>query len=106
MRTRACFLVLIFSIIGSHHSNADGGSSRCRGPWYNPNLIRAVQIELAARGHNPGKIDGHFGPATRSALERWGEKNKHPVSWDLSASTVKILLGSKYDLKDNDILGC
>jgi hypothetical protein len=89
-----------------HETRADGGSRHCEGPWYNPNLIRAVQTELASKGYYSGRIDGKYGPKTSDAITRWAGKHNDGVN-DLNGKTVERLLGEKYKLEAGDIVsGC
>jgi outer membrane biosynthesis protein TonB len=52
---------------------ADGPAEPIDAPALSRPLIRAVQQALAARGHDPGPIDGLMGPATRGAIRRLRE---------------------------------
>ncbi len=40
-------------------------------PQYSNELVRSVQSELRRRGYYTGAVDGIFGPASQSALERY-----------------------------------
>jgi hypothetical protein len=104
MRTRVCIhfcVVIVITTISLGRANADGGSSRCRGPWENPNLVQAIQSELAAKGYDPGKTDGLMGEKTRAAFQRWAQKEGKLDS--ATREQVKALLGSKFNLKEGDI---
>ncbi len=54
---------------------------------------RAVQAALRDLGHNPGPVDGIFGPATRGAIGRWQRVSGLAVSGYLAPGEPRRLLG-------------
>ena len=55
-----------------------------------PELITHVQQALAAKGYNPGKQDGHIGPDTASAMQKFQADNNLPQG-QMSIESVKAL---------------
>ena len=53
--------------------------------------IRTVQRALAAKGHNPGPVDGLMGPRTRAALEGFQEAQGIRVTGKIDDPTLQAL---------------
>lgn len=54
---------------------------------------REIQVRLRLAGHDPGGVDGVFGPRTRSAVAGWQEANGQPVSGYLNEAQRDRLVG-------------
>jgi len=52
---------------------------------------KALQRALAARGYNPGPIDGIIGAGTKSALRKWQKNNGLPADGYASAAILKTI---------------
>ncbi len=55
-----------------------------------PKLVMKVQRALAAKGYNPGPIDGHLGGQTASAMQKFQADNDLPQG-QMSVEAVKAL---------------
>ena len=55
------------------------------------NLVKQVQSKLIERGHDPGPVDGIFGPLTRVALEAYQKENGLSGNGRLTKETVRHL---------------
>ena len=62
-------------------------------------LITHVQQALAAKGYNPGKMDGHIGPETAAAMQKFQADNNLPQG-QMSIESVKAL-GINPELADD-----
>ena len=60
-----------------------------------PNMVKAIVIRiqqaLAARGFNPGEIDGDFGPVTQAAVAAFQEAEGLVVDGEVGPDTAKVL---------------
>ena len=56
-----------------------------------PSLPAVVQQQLAKRGYYKGEVDGKFGPASRSALSRFQEKNGLEATGRIDQPTLMAL---------------
>ena len=54
-------------------------------------LPKAVQKQLAQRGYYKGSVDGEFGPASKSALNRFQRDNNLRVTGRIDPATMKAL---------------
>ena len=61
---------------------------------YSPNVVRAMQRTLAAKGAEGLAVDGKFGPRTRAALVAFQKTNSVPASGELDAATFRALFGA------------
>ncbi|MDS9466874.1 peptidoglycan-binding protein [Paracoccus sp. MBLB3053] len=52
---------------------------------------RTIQLLLAKLGHDPGELDGYFGPRTRRSLGEWQSESGLPVTGHLSASQLALM---------------
>jgi len=55
-----------------------------------PDLVRHIQQALAAKGYNPGAIDGHLGTQTVQAMQKFQADNNLPQG-QISLESVKAL---------------
>ena len=53
---------------------------------------RWIQEELAAKGFDPGPVDGQFGPKTRRAIKAWQEAKGHAITGELTKGQFETLL--------------
>lgn len=53
--------------------------------------VRAIQEALKSKGHDPGPIDGVFGPQTEAALKSFQKAEKLPESGRSDAQTLAKL---------------
>ena len=51
-----------------------------------------VQHALGSLGFDPGLVDGHVGPKTRTALKAWQKEKGYPVTGRLSGEQLKVLM--------------
>jgi len=65
-----------------HHKQTSKGSS----------TIRQAQQQLKAAGFDPGRVDGHMGPSTRTALSNFQAAHSLPKTGKLDHATQKSLL--------------
>ena len=56
--------------------------------------VIALQQVLRLLGHDPGPIDGIYGPATSAAVRRFQEKTSLPETGDLSTETIDRLIAA------------
>ena len=64
---------------GAPRANAGGGR------------VQAIQTALKDKGHDPGPVDGHMGPQTRSALRAFQKKEGLPATGSADAKTLAAL---------------
>jgi hypothetical protein len=55
----------------------------------------AVQVRLKARGHDPGKLDGRYGPKTRTAIKSFQTKSGLSATGRLNQKTMRALAEAK-----------
>jgi len=53
--------------------------------------VQLVQSILASEGYNPGKVDGKFGPKTKSAVKKFQEDHQLKVDGKVGFQTLTIL---------------
>ena len=53
--------------------------------------VKAIQLELIAKGYKLGIPDGQFGPATANAIRNFQSNNKLPVPGVVDKATVELL---------------
>ena len=53
--------------------------------------VKAIQLELIAKGYKLGIPDGQFGPATANAIRNFQSNNKLPVTGVVDKATVELL---------------
>ncbi len=58
--------------------------------------VKRLQQALAAVGYSPGKIDGHYGPATKRALEKFQKAKKLTVDGVLGPKTLAALTSAQH----------
>ena len=58
--------------------------------------VKRLQQALAAVGYSPGKIDGHYGPATKRALEKFQKAKKLTVDGILGPKTLAALTSAQH----------
>jgi hypothetical protein len=58
--------------------------------------VKRLQQALAAVGYSPGKIDGHYGPATKTALEKFQKAKKLTVDGILGPKTLAALTSAQH----------
>lgn len=56
-------------------------------------IYAGAQMALNARGFAPGRVDGKWGPKSRSALREFQRSNRLSVTGDLDPNTEALLLG-------------
>lgn len=54
--------------------------------------VRALQALLFLAGHDPGRVDGLFGPRTRAALQQLQRAAELPATGSVDAATVAALV--------------
>ena len=59
-----------------------------------PAEIQQVQARLKAVGLDPGPLDGTWGPQTEAALRTYQQQRGLPVSGQLDAATLQVLLAT------------
>src|SRR5918995_1142309 len=59
-----------------------------------PAEIQRVQARLKAVGLDPGPLDGTWGPQTEAALRTYQQQRGLPVSGQLDAATLQVLLAT------------
>jgi hypothetical protein len=58
--------------------------------------VKRLQQALAAVGYSPGKVDGHYGPATKTALEKFQKAKKLTVDGILGPKTLAALTAAQH----------
>lgn len=58
--------------------------------------VKRLQQALAAVGYSPGKADGHYGPATKTALEKFQKAKKLTVDGILGPKTLAALTAAQH----------
>ena len=56
--------------------------------------IQQAQVQLKALGLDPGPLDGTWGPQTEAALRTYQQQRGLPVSGELDATTLQVLLAT------------
>lgn len=74
-------------------SDASGGEGReIAVPVYvGPSSVRQVQQALQSAGHDPGQMDGHWGPSTSEAVRAFQKKSGLVPTGNLNLETVRAL---------------